>query len=441
MVRKTTHRAQEERLEAGEVIRGIPGSEVSDLKSQVSDPEPNYTILVVDDDEALCRLIQTNLQREGFHTRSALNGAEAIDWTIENSDALLLVDYRLPDMTGKQVIETVAQQRKLESASSPTVPFIIMTGHGDERVAVEMMKLGARDYLVKDADFLDLLPAVVNQVIEQLEIEKRLSKAEEALWESEKKLRESMVEKRLIRSEKLASIGRLSANLVHELSNPLDGALRYIRLLLDQMPEDDPRRIYAQRAQDGLTRMSNMVGGLLDFARKSRPILSPTDIPQSIAQILASFNDQILTQNIQVKATFDENIPVILNADVEQIFMNIIKNAIQAMPDGGTLYVNATMFSPELFEARFGDTGPGIPHEVQEAIFDPFFTTKDIGQGVGLGLSISHGIAESYSGSIDLESEPGKGTTFIVRLPIGESGLTVSQIEAFGTTDEENVNS
>ena len=233
-----------------------------------------------------------------------------------------------------------------------------------------------------------------------------------------------ILEKRLIQSEKMAAIGRLSTNLAHELNNPLDGILRYVRLLLNQMPKNDSRRIYAEQARDGLMRVANMVRGLLDFARKSTPILGSIDIPQSIRRILAFFGDQISAQNIETKTEFDENVPVVLNADLEQIFMNIIKNAIQAMPTGGTLLISAKMLSPELFEARFSDTGPGIPDEIREMIFEPFFTTKDVGQGVGLGLSINQGIAENYNGSIDVESELGKGTTFIVRFPIGETGLT-----------------
>lgn len=218
--------------------------------------------------------------------------------------------------------------------------------------------------------------------------------------------------------QKLVSMGRLSANLAHELNSPIDGILRYMRLLLNEMPEDDPGRIYAEYAQDGLMRIANVVRGLLDFARKSTSIFSPTDIPKSIRWVLSSFGEQISAQNISVEAEFDENIPVIMNTDVEQIFMNIVKNAVQAVPNGGTLSVKARMLSPQLFEARFSDTGPGIPDEIREMIFDPFFTTKDFGQGIGLGLSISREIAEGYNGSIDVESELGKGTTFVVRLPV-----------------------
>jgi len=137
-------------------------------------------ILVVEDDEGLSRLIQKNLQRAGSQTESALNGSDAITYILNNQTKLLLLDYRLPDMSGKQVIETLAEQQRI-------VPFIIMTGHGDEKVAVEMMKLGARDYLVKDAEFLNVLPSVVNRVLGQLEIEERLNETETKLKESEEK--------------------------------------------------------------------------------------------------------------------------------------------------------------------------------------------------------------------------------------------------------------
>lgn len=125
-------------------------------------------ILVVEDDEALLQLIEKNLDRIGFRTEGASNGAEAIARVISNPPELLLLDYRLPDMTSKQVIESLAAQKC-------NVPFVVITGHGDERVAVEMMKLGAKDYLVKDTAFLDLLPSVVKKVTVQLALEKQLA--------------------------------------------------------------------------------------------------------------------------------------------------------------------------------------------------------------------------------------------------------------------------
>ena len=191
------------------------------------------------------------------------------------------------------------------------------------------------------------------------------------------------------------------------------------------MPEDDPRRVYAERARDGLERIEDkIIGGLSELAQRSLPVLRSTDITQSIRQILASFKYEISSQKIKVDTEFNGNIPAVFNADVAHIFENIMKNSIQAMPDGGTLSIKTAMVSSQLLEVMFKDTGVGIPDNVQARLFEPFYTTKEIGQGVGLGLAISQGIAESYNGTIGVESEPGKGTTFIVRLPIGEDGLT-----------------
>ena len=139
-----------------------------------------YTIFIVEDDEGLSRLIQKNLKSAGFQTARASNGAEAITWLNENPTTLLLLDYRLPDISGKKLVETLNERHY-------GVPFIIMTGHGDEKVAVEMMKLGARDYLVKDAEFIAMLPSVVKRVVEQLEVERRLNEAEEELKKSEER--------------------------------------------------------------------------------------------------------------------------------------------------------------------------------------------------------------------------------------------------------------
>ena len=139
-------------------------------------------ILVIEDDQALSRMIQTNLRRLGFHTEGVSDGAEAIDWIVKNAITLALLDYRLPDMSGEQVIKALAKRQR-------TVPFIVITGHGDEKVAVEMMKLGARDYLVKDTAFLDRLSRAVERTVEQLAIEDKLAEAERALRESEGKYR------------------------------------------------------------------------------------------------------------------------------------------------------------------------------------------------------------------------------------------------------------
>ncbi len=151
--------------------------------SNVADRTPKYTrILVIEDDQALSHTIQTRLRRLGFHTEGVSDGAEAIDWLVNNEVTLALLDYRLPDMSGEQVMKALAKRKR-------TVPFIVITGQGDEKVAVEMMNLGARDYLVKDTAFFNRLSQAVERTIEQLATEDKLAEAERALWESEGKYR------------------------------------------------------------------------------------------------------------------------------------------------------------------------------------------------------------------------------------------------------------
>ncbi len=234
--------------------------------------------------------------------------------------------------------------------------------------------------------------------------------------------------RRVVSSEKLASIGRLSLNLVHELGNPLDGVRRYIRLLADQMPERSKEKAYAELALDGLARISKMVRGILDFAREESSTSSPKDVRYSIRKTLFSLREELSRCKIKVKTEFGEELPA-LNVDIDRITTNIVKNAIEAMTHGGTLFIDARVASPRVLEIRFADTGPGIPDEIREKIFEPFFTTKNHGQCIGLGLSMCRELVESRDGCIDVESEMGKGTTLTVKLPLYKGRVLVMDDE------------
>jgi len=235
------------------------------------------------------------------------------------------------------------------------------------------------------------------------------------------------LERRLIRAEKLASVGRLSANLAHELNSPLDGALRYAHFLLEDIYQEDPRRKYVLRIIEGLTRMSEIVKGVLYFSRQNPRSFKPTDIHQAFENTLSFFDDQIKFHRITVKTKFDNQIPIVLYADIEQVFLNLIKNAIQAMPDGGKLRIETKLIRlstsaiqeiSDWISINIIDTGCGIPPELQDSIFAPFVTTKNVGEGTGLGLSICQGIVSRYNGELDVKSKLQQGTTVTVKLPI-----------------------
>ncbi len=234
---------------------------------------------------------------------------------------------------------------------------------------------------------------------------------------------ERVMEQQLRRTERLASIGELSANLAHELNSPIDGALRYTRFLIEDLNEDDPRRKYALYAQDGLLRMARIVKGLLYFSHQNIQSMQPIDIHQTLTEILSFFQDDLEKQAIRVEKAFAPELPVILYRDLEHVFLNLIKNAIQAMPDGGTLRIQTKLDqqgtpAEQSISIEIHDTGHGIPWSIQDKIFTPFFTTKDVGEGTGLGLSISRGIVERYHGEMQIESHQHHGTTATVKIPV-----------------------
>jgi len=227
---------------------------------------------------------------------------------------------------------------------------------------------------------------------------------------------------RLLRSEKLAAVGQLAAGVAHEINNPLAVILGRAEFLASELKNADPTMIKSINAIERETeRASLIVKKLLSFSRESKPKLEFIDTNQVLENALTLARNQLLIEGIKVNKELDSNLPKIL-ADaqqIQQVFINIILNAFQAMPNGGELSV-ATYSKDNFVEIKFIDTGTGITKEHLSKIFDPFFSGQK--EGTGLGLSISHAIIQKHKGSIEVESEAGKGSTFTVKLPVkGES--------------------
>ena len=224
----------------------------------------------------------------------------------------------------------------------------------------------------------------------------------------------------LIRSERLALIGQLAAGVAHEINNPLGGILIYSHLLLEDSELDDTSRSNINRIANEATRCKEIVRGLLDFARQREPKTKPTDVGELIRDTLSLVQGQALFQNIKVTTDIESKLPQIdLDvSQIQQVFMNIIINAAEAMAGKGKLSVTARVSDdPQCVDITFTDTGCGIGPENIERLFEPFFTTKEVGRGTGLGLAVSYGIVEKHGGKIEVQSEVGAGTAFTVRLP------------------------
>ena len=225
---------------------------------------------------------------------------------------------------------------------------------------------------------------------------------------------------RVAQSEHLASLGMLSAGVAHEINNPLGGILALTCLTLEDMAPEDPRRENLDEVVRQTERCRDIVKGLLEFSRQSELHRERVDINDVLARTLALVENQALCFNVTIVRDWQEDLPPISgdSSELQQVFMNLIVNAIQAMDEKGvvTLCTGYDAVNDEI-EVRIADTGHGIPPALIDRIFDPFFTTKASGKGTGLGLSIVYGIVTKHEGVISVDSEPGRGTTFTVRFP------------------------
>jgi two-component system NtrC family sensor kinase len=234
----------------------------------------------------------------------------------------------------------------------------------------------------------------------------------------EKKLQETHLQ--LVSSEKMASLGKLAAGIAHEINNPLGGILIYSSLIMEDVPDDDPRRQDLARIVQEASRCKEIVKSLLEFARQTEPKMEPTDINRAITDGLFFLENQALFHNIRIVKKLDPFLPFIRGnaSQLKQVLINIIVNAAEAMHGNGTLTITSYLSSDrKTVFLEFTDTGEGISEKNLTRIFDPFFTTKDVGKGTGLGLSTSYGIIESHGGKISVKSKVGEGTTFTIELP------------------------
>jgi two-component system NtrC family sensor kinase len=222
---------------------------------------------------------------------------------------------------------------------------------------------------------------------------------------------------KLIRTEKLASVGTFVSGLAHEVSSPLAG-LKNCLIRLKKNPQKDQVIRYYGLMMNAIQKIENVVDGLLNFSRQDDYNFKPFNLHKTINRALALVEYKLEKSKIEVKTNFDEKIETCVgdSQHIEQVIINLILNAIDAMPRGGTLSV-FSFCQDSVFSIVIKDTGDGIPSDCINKIFDPFYTTKEPGKGTGLGLSVSYSIIQKHGGDISVESEVNKGTKFTVSLP------------------------
>jgi signal transduction histidine kinase len=387
------------------------------------------TILIVDDEKVIRDLTAMLLTARGYVVSTASSGPAAMKSVAETAPALVLLDYMMPGMDGMQALKELRQ-------ISPHSYVVMFTGKGSEDLAVDVMKAGAYDYIRKPFNNQDLVDRI-EKVFRLRRIELRnldlLAEREHLLaeiadWNRELEKRVKLktaeleaVQGEIIQAEKLGALGHLSAGLTHEIRNPLN-SIGLFAQVLNQSRLDKDVAAYPEKIIDEIERIDQLLIRLLKVSEKSFGERVNVSISQVIQKALAMFSAQIEVQGVDLKVSLcTEACPIQTDADeIIQIFTNLFSNALQAMPDGGELFVGLEQNRSQL-EIRIADTGNGIPVENLNQIFDPFFTTRK--KGTGFGLSTVLRIVKSNDGRISVVNRPEGGAEFTITLPISRTSL------------------
>jgi two-component system NtrC family sensor kinase len=239
------------------------------------------------------------------------------------------------------------------------------------------------------------------------------------------------LENHLLQAEKLSSLGLMAAGVAHEVNTPLTGISSFTQMLVQEVPETHPHHNMLKKIEAQCFRASEIVNNLLNFARVQTDEFKDVDINRVLVESLNLLEHQFRKKLVQVERRLDTSLPPVWGNEgrLMQVFINILLNSWDAVAPQGRITVG-TRWDDNTILVRIEDDGQGIPPEVIQKIYDPFFTTKEIGRGTGLGLSVSYGIIQEHSGRIFVESRPGEGTVFTIKLPVVESAVKeIEQIE------------
>lgn len=414
----------------------IPGT----LKTD--DGKPMYNIIVADDDPAGRALISKLLIKQNCRPVIAANGVEAWNHLIETKARIVLTDWMMPEMNGLELC------RKIRDAEfSEYIYIIVVTANERKQDAIEGFKAGADDYITK--------PIFPEELLARIRSGQRIIDLED---------RNKKVAMQLFQADKMASVGQLAAGVAHEINNPtgfvnsnlktLSGYIEDISRLMErysdlvkQIEERDgldkhaPELLQAAEAirglerdydieylsediadiikdsMEGTERIKKIVADMKEFAHPGQDTMKMVDINDGLESTLNVIRNEI-KYKADVVTDYGELPPVLCYPQqLNQVFMNILVNAAQAIEERGEIHIS-TSFSGTSVEIRIRDNGCGISKENLTRIFDPFFTTKEVGKGTGLGMNVAYNIVQKHNGTIDVESEPEKGTQFTVRIPV-----------------------
>jgi signal transduction histidine kinase len=451
-----------------------------DPRNSLTDAREKWKILVIDDEPDVREVLVISLEDAGYEVICAQDGETGLAMLTAESPQILITDIKMPGMSGLEVLEKAGQLR-------PDTQVIVTTGFADIKKAVTALQHDASDFITKPVDDTTLHLAL-KRAMQRYRDRKELADYTRLLEQT------VLNQEKILHQEKMMSLGRLAASIVHEINNPLSGILNYIRLMIrltEKTGWDDGNR---DRFKNYLTvilqetrRCADLVSGLLQFSRKSSPQFSRVNLCELMDYSLKLCNHKLKLANILVEISCPPDLPEVSGDfnQLQQCLINLIFNSIDALdtreagradmpgPDGqdtpaGRTGVIETRPGPDhsggrdpdkpagngfrnrkrihlegYFEAsknrvclRVTDNGKGIAPEDLPRIFEPFFTTKRQGHGVGLGLSTVYGIIDHHGGTIAVDSEPGRGTAVLIKLPPADGEMPAKAAPGSGDTGQ-----
>jgi signal transduction histidine kinase len=354
-------------------------------------------VLIAEDDPAAARILRQILEQQGYRVTIAEDGEAALRALDGGRPDLLLLDWMLPGVSGLEICHAARQRwNQLE------LPILMVTARTDPDSVYAAFDAGASDYVMKPFRGAELRARIAAHLRTRRLVEER-----------------RRMEDHLSERDRLSTLGLLASGVAHDLNNPLAVISAHAQLLLRRAEGEQAGQL--REILDAVERCRRIAGDLLGFARRHPPEREETDVREVLLSTLALRQKDLAAAKIEVALHAPLSLPAI-TADahqLQQVFLNIIVNAEQALREGGTTLRVTVESGGGALQVRFFNDGPPIPDDALPHLFDPFFTTKPRDEGTGLGLAICRRIVQEHGGEITVSSDH-KGTEFTVRLPVAE---------------------
>lgn len=380
-------------------------------------------LLIADDEPDMLRFLKSQLSAN-FDVLEAVDGQQAVEKAAQFLPDIILSDMMMPEKDGLQVCRELR-----ERTSTRSIPVVLLTARADEKTKLDCLAAGASDFLAKPFSLTEIMVRLKNLVDSRL-FQKEVVVQKQHLEAALEQIKET--ESLLVQNEKLASLGRLSAGLIHEINNPLNYARQGLHIIgrsSKLLPESERPNFEdtLKDVEEGVNRVAQIISDLRGFTRNTNQVNNAFHLKPVVDTGLRFFS-HVWKNNIKREVDIPEGLEVRGDSNqFVQVLINLVQNSLDAMesktyPEGEAPHLNLsaqTRRDKIIFTIK--DNGPGIPLAIRDKIFDPFFTTKDVGEGMGLGLSICNRIIADHGGRIEVRGQPGHSTEFILELPSADT--------------------